>query len=317
MQKLAFEVAVRINRVTPITPTSLVTLSLLGGGDRAAHRAGDWSRACCNLVHYVRRRAAADHRRARPRHAARACSAALDQLGRERRRQPLTPRGSTRSTRSAPSSTSPPPTTATPSSISSSTARSPSWRCCAPPRASPTAAAAEFWDEALRLRDLLKFEFFFAEKEAFRSRAARRARPARPRLGAALGAGRRGGARLVRRFRPFSAHRVLRPFLEAYRVVADALARHDAATPVDEAGVPLQLPGARQAVPAAAPHPQRGVGVEGALRDRAAPGAQPQPARPPTVPISPSAAAPSAGRSATPSAASTPSTRSPPAAWRA
>src|SRR5205814_9916256 len=26
----------------------------------------------------------------------------------------------------------------------------------------------EFWDEALRLRDLLKFEFFFAGKEAFR-----------------------------------------------------------------------------------------------------------------------------------------------------
>ena len=28
---------------------------------------------------------------------------------------------------------------------------------------------------------------------------------------------------LLRRFRPFSAHRVLRPFVEAYRVVADAL----------------------------------------------------------------------------------------------
>src|SRR5439155_984208 len=28
--------------------------------------------------------------------------------------------------------------------------------------------AAEFWDEAIRLRDLLKFEFFFAEKDAFR-----------------------------------------------------------------------------------------------------------------------------------------------------
>src|SRR5262249_35810043 len=35
LQKLAFEVSVRINRVTPITPTSLVTLALLGMGDRA------------------------------------------------------------------------------------------------------------------------------------------------------------------------------------------------------------------------------------------------------------------------------------------
>jgi glycerol-3-phosphate O-acyltransferase len=35
LQKLAFEVSVRINRVTPLTPTSLVTLALLGAGDRA------------------------------------------------------------------------------------------------------------------------------------------------------------------------------------------------------------------------------------------------------------------------------------------
>src|SRR6185295_3244252 len=35
IQKLAFEVAVRINAATPITPTSLVTLSFLGFGDRA------------------------------------------------------------------------------------------------------------------------------------------------------------------------------------------------------------------------------------------------------------------------------------------
>ena len=41
----------------------------------------------------------------------------------------------------------------------------------------------------------------------------------------------------VRRFKPFNAHRVLRPFLEAYRVVGDALERHDASTPVDEAAL--------------------------------------------------------------------------------
>ena len=42
LQKLAFEVAVRINRVTPITPTSLVTLALLGRGDRALTRRASW-----------------------------------------------------------------------------------------------------------------------------------------------------------------------------------------------------------------------------------------------------------------------------------
>ena len=34
LQKLAFEVCFRINQATPITPTSLVTLALLGRGDR-------------------------------------------------------------------------------------------------------------------------------------------------------------------------------------------------------------------------------------------------------------------------------------------
>src|SRR5262249_60960853 len=35
VQKMAFEVAVRINRVTPVTATALVTLALLGVRDRA------------------------------------------------------------------------------------------------------------------------------------------------------------------------------------------------------------------------------------------------------------------------------------------
>ena len=41
--------------------------------------------------------------------------------------------------------------------------------------------------------------------------------------------------RLVRRFKPFSAHRVLRTFFEAYQVVGDALARHDPGADVEEA----------------------------------------------------------------------------------
>ena len=38
IQKVAFEVAVRINRVTPVTPTSLATVALLSAGDRALTR---------------------------------------------------------------------------------------------------------------------------------------------------------------------------------------------------------------------------------------------------------------------------------------
>ncbi len=56
VQKLAFEVAVRINRVTPITPTSLVALALLGRGDRALS-VPEILVALQNLVQYIRRRA--------------------------------------------------------------------------------------------------------------------------------------------------------------------------------------------------------------------------------------------------------------------
>jgi glycerol-3-phosphate O-acyltransferase len=92
---------------------------------------------------------------------------------------------------------------------------------------------AAFWDEALELRDLLKFEFFFAEKEEFRQS-----------LGAELDLidaqwreRVRGGQEeiryLLQGFRPLSAHTVLRSFLEAYGVVAEALERHPAAQEVD------------------------------------------------------------------------------------
>src|SRR5262249_31599104 len=52
LQKLAFEVAVRIDRVTPITPTSLVTLALLGTGDRAL-TLGETHAALAPLASYV------------------------------------------------------------------------------------------------------------------------------------------------------------------------------------------------------------------------------------------------------------------------
>src|SRR5205814_1782083 len=39
---------------------------------------------------------------------------------------------------------------------------------------------------------------------------------------------------LIRQFKPFSAHRVLRPFVDAYRVVGDALERLDAEVPFDD-----------------------------------------------------------------------------------
>jgi glycerol-3-phosphate O-acyltransferase len=89
------------------------------------------------------------------------------------------------------------------------------------------------WQEALRLRDLLKFEFFFARKreyaEEMRAEAtlmepgweSRRIPPAD--IEAVLVA------------QPMlMAPRVLRPFVEAYRIVADQLAKGDPSATLDE-----------------------------------------------------------------------------------
>jgi glycerol-3-phosphate O-acyltransferase len=91
-----------------------------------------------------------------------------------------------------------------------------------------------FWDAAMGLRDLLKFEFFFAEKDEFRSEVDAELRLHDSDWEHALARGRNAIEQLVRRIRPFSAHRVLRPFLESYRVVADGLARRDPAATFDE-----------------------------------------------------------------------------------
>jgi glycerol-3-phosphate O-acyltransferase len=92
----------------------------------------------------------------------------------------------------------------------------------------------EFWDEAMRVRDLLKFEFFFAEKEAFRRELRDELAVHDPQWEGHLAAGAPAIRALIRRIRPFNAHRILRPFLEAYRVVADALVRTDPAAPIDD-----------------------------------------------------------------------------------
>ena len=91
----------------------------------------------------------------------------------------------------------------------------------------------EAWQEALRLRDLLKFEFFFARKRDFAVEIRQElalfdpdweARPSEPDEALAMLSG-----------SPLHvAHRVLRSFLEAYSVVADRLEARDPREPVDE-----------------------------------------------------------------------------------
>ncbi|MCE9521995.1 MAG: glycerol-3-phosphate 1-O-acyltransferase [Alphaproteobacteria bacterium] len=83
---------------------------------------------------------------------------------------------------------------------------------------------AAFWDEALRLRDILKFEFFFKDKNEFRASLDAELKLQSPDWRETLARGRESTLALLKGFRPLSAHSVLRSFFEAYVVVADTLA---------------------------------------------------------------------------------------------
>jgi glycerol-3-phosphate O-acyltransferase len=92
----------------------------------------------------------------------------------------------------------------------------------------------EFWDEASRLRDLLKFEFFFAERELWLGELRQELALHDPQWEDRFERGTEAIQELLPRLRPFHSHRILRPFLEAYQVVGDALERGDPAAKLDE-----------------------------------------------------------------------------------
>jgi glycerol-3-phosphate O-acyltransferase len=231
LQKVAFEVAVRINRVTPITPTSLVTLALLGTGDTALTVA-QTRRGLANLLRYVEERKLPT-------------SAQLFHLqsdeGIERTLEALVENGVVSRFsggtecvyRIGPEQ-----------QLAAAYYRNTIIHFFVTPAIAELAVvrASEgvegdpveaFFAEAMRLRDLLKFDFFFSEKDQFREEIRDEIAFHDPEWTAQLEAGPDGALGLIRSFRPFTAHRVLRPFLEGYRVFADALLRHDADGPVD------------------------------------------------------------------------------------
>lgn len=241
LQKLAFEVAVRINQVTPITPTSLVTLALLGIGDRALTRE-ETVRVLKNLVDYVQRRnlpTTGALGLGTPEDARRALDALVESgvvtcfaegpeavyaIGPDQHLTAAYYRN-----------------TIIHFFVNGAIAELALLRAAEdgpgqnrPPQDDTGDTTAAFWDETMRLRDLLKFEFFFAEKETFRNELRREIALHDPAWERALAAGGMEIQALIRRFRPFSAHRILRPFLEAYQVVGDALERVDAQAPFDD-----------------------------------------------------------------------------------
>jgi glycerol-3-phosphate O-acyltransferase len=231
VQKLAFEVAVRINRATPITSESLVTLALLGAGDRALS-VDETRTALENPLHYVRRRDVP----------------AIGELGLDdpdsvrRSLDSLVENGVVSRFSEGPEAVyriGPEQQLAAAYYrntiihffVTPAIAELALLRAAEDDVADPV---AEFWEETLRLRDLFKFEFFFEEKELFRGEMLRALRLQDPDWEKSLAGGGEEIQMLLRRFRPFSSHRVLRPFLEAYRIVGDYLERCDPEQPFDE-----------------------------------------------------------------------------------
>jgi glycerol-3-phosphate O-acyltransferase len=232
VQKLAFEVAVRINRVTPITPTSLVTMALLGVGDRALSLE-EIETELANLLLYVRRRnlpTTGEFDLYDPSSVCRALSNLVENgvvahyadgpeaVYRIKPDQQL--------------SAAYYRNTVIHFFVTSAIAELALLRAA---EEGGERTAETFWNAAMELRDLLKFEFFFEEKEAFRGGLRRELSIQDSHWQQSLGDGPVETLNLLRAFRPFNADRVLRPFLEAYRLVGDHLERWDVAVPFDDA----------------------------------------------------------------------------------
>jgi glycerol-3-phosphate O-acyltransferase len=219
--KIAFEVAVRINRVTPITPTSLVALALLGA-DRAL-TVEETVTVLRNWLEYVRRRGlpTTEELKLDAPEGVRGVLATLVASGVVSTfAEGPEPIYSIREDQHLAAAYY--RNTIVHFFVNSAIAELALLRAAEDGIAD---RAAEFWSESLRMRDLLKFEFFFAEKERFHQELAREVGLHEADWQRRLAGGPEEIRGLVRRFRPFTSHRVVRPFLDAYRIVADELER--------------------------------------------------------------------------------------------
>ena len=93
-----------------------------------------------------------------------------------------------------------------------------------------------FWAEIARLRDLLKFEFYFKDRDEHRRQVHAemdRHEPGSPDWEERLSAGPMEADALLAQMRPLVSHVIVRPFVEAYRIVADVLAGVDVPTAAD------------------------------------------------------------------------------------
>jgi glycerol-3-phosphate O-acyltransferase len=88
-----------------------------------------------------------------------------------------------------------------------------------------------FWAEIAWLRDLLKFEFYFREREEHRREISAEMSRHDPAWESRLRSG--AADALLAEMRPLVSQVIVRPFVEAYRLVADVLATEDVTSGVD------------------------------------------------------------------------------------
>jgi glycerol-3-phosphate O-acyltransferase len=231
VQKLAFEVCVRVNRVTPITKSSLVTLAMLGSGFRALS-VDEAVQALHNVLYFVRSRGLPT-----------VGELGLDEaVGVRRALDALVENGVvTRYTEGIEPVYVIGPDQQLAGAYYRNTVIHFFVNACIVELALLRAAEddvvdrlAAFWEETLRLRDLLKFEFFFAEKEIFRGELLQELRFHDADWESRVQASSDAIRSMIHGFRPFSSHRVLRPFVDAYQIVGDLLEQRDGDEPIDE-----------------------------------------------------------------------------------
>jgi len=218
--KLAFEVCARINRVTPITPISLAMLAMLGAGGRALSL-DEIQRALADLAGWVVSRGLPTSEKLRfesESNVREALDALVESQVLERFAE-------------GPEliySIAPDQHLAAAyyrnTVIHFLLAGAISELSLLRATEAPVGGGAEaFWDEALRLRDLLKFDFFFSEKDQFKAELEQELSLHAPDWAERV-ADPDEAREILESIRPFHAHRALRAFFEAYAIVADRLA---------------------------------------------------------------------------------------------
>ena len=235
IQKFAFRLAHRINLVTPITPISLVTLALLGAGDRSLTLEELFGEINA-LLRYVQARKLPTTEAPLLQDAAsvRATLAALMGNGvvecfSEGAEEVF------RIVRGQAHAAAYYRNTITHFFVVRSIACLALLKVAGQESGDPVST---FWDEAFRLRDTLKFEFFFAEKDDFRHDVLEELGLLGEDPEAAVASGSAGARALLVKAHPLVASRVLRSFLESYLIAASALERipkgEQESAPLDE-----------------------------------------------------------------------------------